>query len=115
MDVSIALPGAACIVLSGALACLWLIGRAEQRAEHGREQARAAAPKPRAGLITGSQAARPRGGPDHPDWPLPPRRQGLPPRDLLHSVLVLVTCLAGLSPPSSPNGVPGDDLQVNRR
>jgi hypothetical protein len=91
MDAVIALLGAACIIVSGALAWLWLIGRAEQRAEHRRERARAAAPRLRAGLITGSQAASPRGGPDHPDWPLPPRRQGLPPRDLLHSALVPVT------------------------
>ena len=95
MDVAIALLGAACIILSGALAWLWLSGRAEQRAEHRREQARAAAPQPRAGLITGNPAS-PRGGPGHPDWPLPPRRQALPPRDLLHSALVPGHPLAGL-------------------
>jgi hypothetical protein len=89
MDAAIALLGAACIIVSGALAWPWLSGRAEQRAEHRRDQARAAAPRPRAGLITGSQAGSPRGGPGHPDWPLPPRRQGPPPQDQLHYVVLL--------------------------
>ena len=33
-----------------------------------------AAPRPGAGRITGGRPGRLCGGPDHPDWPLPPRR-----------------------------------------
>jgi len=45
--------------------------RAEYRRAHDR-----AAPEPGAGLMTGGRPGGLCGGPDHPDWPLPPRRQG---------------------------------------
>ena len=76
MDVAIILLSIACIV-SGVLAGLWLSWRAEQRAEQHAQYRRAqdrAAPGPREGLITGGRPGRLCGGPDHPDWPLPPQR-----------------------------------------
>jgi hypothetical protein len=69
MDVAIILLAIACIVVSAVLAWLWLSWRAEDRRAHDR-----AAARPRAGLITGGRPGRLCGGPDHPDWPLPPRR-----------------------------------------
>jgi hypothetical protein len=55
----------------------WLSWRAEQQAGQRAEYRRArdrAAPGPGAGLGTGGRPGRLCGGPDHPDWPLPPRR-----------------------------------------
>jgi hypothetical protein len=43
--------------------------RAGDRRAHDR-----GAPGPRAGLITGGRPGGLCGGPDHPDWPLPPQR-----------------------------------------
>jgi hypothetical protein len=67
------LPAGTCAVCSRR----WLSWRADQqagqRAGYRRAQDRAA-PRPTAGLITGGRQGRPRSGPDHPDWPLPPRR-----------------------------------------
>lgn len=77
MDVAIILLTIACIVVSGVLAWLWRSRRAGQQAGQRAGYRRApdrAAPGPRAGLITGGRPGRLYGGPDHPDWPLPPRR-----------------------------------------
>jgi hypothetical protein len=52
---------------------LWLSWPAGQQAGYRRARDRAA-PGPRAGLGTGGRPGRLCGGPDHPDWPLPPRR-----------------------------------------
>jgi hypothetical protein len=62
------LPAGTCTVCSRPR----LSWHAEQQAEYRRAQDRAA-PRPGAGLITGGRPRRPRSGPDHPDWPLPPR------------------------------------------
>jgi len=69
MDVAIILLAIACIVVSALLAWLWRSWRAGDRRAHDRS-----APRPRASLITGGRPGRLCGGPDHPDWPLPPRR-----------------------------------------
>ena len=67
------LPAGACAACSWP----WLSRRAgqqaEQRAGHRRAHDRAA-PRPRAGLSTGGRPGGLCGGPDHPDWPLPPQR-----------------------------------------
>ena len=67
------LPAGACGVCSR----LWPSWRARQQAGQRAGYRRAhdrAAPRPRAGLISGGRPGRLCGGPDHPDWPLPPRR-----------------------------------------
>jgi hypothetical protein len=61
----------------GACSRLWLSWRADQQAEQRaeyRQAQRRAAPRPGAGLITAGRQGRLCGGPDHPDWPQPPRR-----------------------------------------
>jgi hypothetical protein len=61
----------------GACSQLWLSWPAEQQVEQRAQYRRArdrAAPRPRAGLITGGRPGRLCSGPDHPDWPEQPRR-----------------------------------------
>jgi hypothetical protein len=87
MDTTIILLAAACFISCGVLAWLWLSGRAETRAEYRRELDRAAAPRPRGDLITGSRPGCPWGSPGHPDWPVPPRRQA-PRHERLHSAML---------------------------
>jgi hypothetical protein len=66
------LPAGTCAVCSRP----WLSWRAGQRAGDRRAHDRGA-PGPGADLITGGRPGGLCGGPDHPDWPLPPR-EGFP-------------------------------------
>jgi hypothetical protein len=69
MAATIALLAIACIALLGLVTALGLSWRAERRA--GRRITRGG---PRTSLVSGQDPEHPPGGPDHPDWPRPPRQ-----------------------------------------
>jgi hypothetical protein len=73
MAATIALLAIACIAVLGLVTALGLSWRSERRAGH-RGEHRITRSGPRTSLVSGWDPEHPPGGPDHPDWPLPPRQ-----------------------------------------